>query len=368
MIKNIHQIPTPALIIEKNILERNLDNMQGIANSNGISLRPHIKTHKNIEIARMQIERGAKGIACAKVSEAEVMAAVGFDDIHIPNIIIGENQLERLYRLLKKIKRLTCCVDSRESALLLNDKFCKTGSVIEVFIKIDTGLGRIGLSKYKDILELAKLIHSLKGVRLAGLLTHGGNAYFAKSQSEIESIGTNEGAFLCNIADKLRYDKIEVRELSGGSNPTARYFSKVKGITELRTGNYVFNDMTQVNLGTVNIEQCSLSVLTTVISSAKEAYAVIDAGSKALSLEKLSYNHFDRQSHGYIINKNAVIERVWEEHGLINYEDEHFEIGESIRIIPNHACTVVNLYDFAWLVDGEEVIGKIKIDARGKVV
>jgi D-serine deaminase-like pyridoxal phosphate-dependent protein len=164
----------------------------------------------------------------------------------------------------------------------------------------------------------------------------------------------------------LRKEGIEINEISIGSTPGAEYSSTIDGVTELRAGNYVFYDMIQVGLGVVGIEDCSLSVLASVVSTPAEGRAVIDAGSKSLGLDRGAHSVIQTKGYGYIYGKNAEIVRLSEEHGIISHCGGTFQIGEKIRIIPNHACAVSNLYDYAHLVDGVNYIGKVAIEARGK--
>jgi D-serine deaminase-like pyridoxal phosphate-dependent protein len=359
-------IDTPALIIEKSKLEANILKMQSIADRHGVKLRPHTKTHKMPEIARMQVQNGATGIAVAKIGEAEIMAENGFDDIQIANIVIGESKIKRLIELNDKIVKLSVNVDSIEGARQLSDAFLAHGNWINVYIEINSGHDRSGLREFDRIYELAKFIETCEGLNLLGLFTHSGHAYFAQSREEIEKIGANEGEFLISLADRLMKVRTLITEITVGSTPTAEFCSTVHGVTEIRPGNYVFYDMIQEALGSCSIDECALNVLTTVTGIYDDNRVVIDAGAKALSLDKGHYGGKDINTYGHIVDKNCSLIRVSEEHGIITHEGESFQIGEKIRIIPNHACTAVNLYDKAYLVDGDEIISEFSILGRGK--
>ncbi len=198
-------------------------------------------------------------------------------------------------------------------------------------------------------------------------MTHAGHAYGAKSNKELQDIGQSEGKILVEYAHKLKNYGFEMKIISVGSTPTAKYCSKINGVTELRVGNYIFNDLTQVSLGVANINHCALSVLATMISKPSARRVIIDAGSKALALDQGAHGNTRLSGYGHIIETGDTITRLSEEHGIIDNPRGKYNIGDSIRIIPNHACTVMNLFDFAYLVDGEKVIRKYKIAARGKM-
>lgn len=363
---NFKNIETPALLVEQSILDNNIQKKQRLADRNNIALRPHIKTHKSCYIARMQIDAGAKGIAVAKIGEAEVFADCGFDDIQIAYLIIGENKIARLYELSQRIKRLTCCVDSRTGAEQISEYFSQRNAEIEIFIKVDIGYHRTGVEKFSNILNLANHIEKMPGVKLAGLLTHAGMGYAANSLEDLMITGNQEGEIMAEHAMKLEKRGVRIKEISVGSTPTSSFVAQSRHITELRCGNYVFYDMIQVSIESCNIEDCALTCLATVISKPTKNRVVIDAGSKALNLDKGVDNSNSVIGYGHIIDKNATIERLSEEHGIIYHDGEDFSIGETIRIIPNHACVVMNLFDHFYLVDGENVLKKVNIDARGR--
>jgi D-serine deaminase-like pyridoxal phosphate-dependent protein len=367
MFTNFPEIDTPALLIEKSIMERNIKEMQALARKNGIRLRSHIKTHKIPVLAHMQIAAGACGIACAKIGEAEIMADAGINDIQIANIIVGDLKIERLLKLSERNIKISCCIDSFEGAKALSDKYSSQSRILDVYIKINSGFDRCGLNNIHDIFKLATFINSLAGLNLIGILTHAGQVYAAKDIIEVKEIGIHEGQFMVDITNKLRKEGINIKEISVGSTPAARYSSSVHGITELRAGNYIFHDMIQVSLGTCEIAQCALSVLATVISKPADNRVIIDAGSKSLGLDKGALGNVTTNGYGFITNKQGTIERLSEEHGITLHQNEKYEIGERLRIIPNHACNVVNLYDFAYLVDRDKIVDILKIEARGKI-
>ena len=340
--------------------------MQKIANDNNVNLRPHTKTHKSPDLARKQLRAGAVGVAVAKLGEAEVMAAHGFDDIQIANIIVGDIKIRRLLDLHRKVKRITCTVDSIVAAKAIAEAFKQNQRIMEVFIEINTGHNRSGLNELGKIKELAEFILNTDYLKFAGLFSHPGHAYNTNTIGQVKTIAKQEADQLFTIHDELGEESIVADEISVGSTPTARFSAKILGINEIRPGNYIFYDVIQVSLGSCTFDDCALNVLTTVISTPSQGIAIIDAGAKALSLDRVMDGHKESIRHGYIKEKSAQITRISEEHGIIEYKDESFQIGERIRIIPNHACVVMNLFDYAYIVDGDEVIEQIKIEGRGK--
>ena len=359
-------IETPALLIEKSVLEQNVSDMQAHLDEQEVGLRPHIKTHKSVMIAQMQIDAGATGIACAKSSEAEIFADAGFKDIQIPNIIIGREKIERLLKISESIDRLTCCIDSFESARALSDVFDEAGREVDILMLVDCGYGRCGLSEFEAILKLAQIAGALPGLNFKGITTHAGHAYSSESPEQTKEIGMAEGQFMADLGERLRKEGINIEEIVPGSNPTAKYCSTVEGVTGIRSGNYIFNDMIQVALGTVPLERCALSVLATVISTPTTDRAILDSGSKTMSSDKGGHGNENVIGHGFILDKETHLSKLSEEHGIVLHdEDIVFSIGEKIRIVPNHACTTVNNFDFAYIVDGDEIVDVIEISARG---
>ncbi|MCX7737204.1 MAG: alanine racemase [Candidatus Kapabacteria bacterium] len=364
---NINEIDTPALLIDFSKLKDNIKKMQDFSDLKGIKLRPHIKTHKMPSIAKMQIEAGAIGIAVAKLGEAEVFANEGFDDIQIANIIIGEKKIDRLFHLNGKVRELSVCADSIEGVRQLNERFKDSGKQMNVMIEIDSGLGRSGLKDKTEILKLAKEIEGCNGLKFNGILTHAGQVYSANTFDEIQNIANFEVSFMTDIAEFLKYNGIETPNVSIGSTPAANANESLDSITEIRPGNYVFYDMIQVSLGVAKIEQCALSILTTVISKPSNDRVIIDAGSKALHTDRGAHGNDKIKTYGNVLNKNCSILRLSEEHGFIYHNGEQFSIGEKIRIIPNHACAVCNLFDYAYLIEDNKVKDIIEISARGKM-
>jgi D-serine deaminase-like pyridoxal phosphate-dependent protein len=364
MLTLFQQLDTPALLIDLDRLEANIAHMAALAKSSGVNLRPHAKTHKCPEIVKMQIAAGASGITCAKLGEAEVMSAAGIADILIANEIIGDQKFKRLIDLSKKAN-VCVAVDSVFGAKSLNAALAEANQTLDVVIEINCGQDRSGVLPGEEALQLAKKIAQFKQLRLRGLMTHGGHAYNQTTREAIERVGREEGRVMVETAELLRRNGIEVETVSVGSTPAAQYCASVPGVTEIRPGTYVFGDLTQIDLFSCKMEDCALSILATVISCPTKNRAVMDAGKKALTSDPRGRSGKDG-GYGRIVEKQVAITRLSEEHGVIE-SDADFEIGEKVRIIPNHACVVVNMFDEMYGIRGGQVERVFKIAGRGKI-
>jgi D-serine deaminase-like pyridoxal phosphate-dependent protein len=358
------ELDTPALLVDLDRLENNIFRMAEFAKSRGVHLRPHTKTHKCPEIAKMQIAAGAHGITCAKLGEAEVMAAAGLDDILVANEIIGEQKFKRLIELSQKAK-ICIAVDSVFGARSLNAALAHANQTIEVVIEINCGQNRGGVMPGEETLRLAKEIAQLQQLKLRGLMTHGGHAYNQTTREGIEKIGRDEGWVMVETAELLRRHGIPIATVSVGSTPAAQYCASVPGVTEIRPGTYVFYDLTQVDLFACQLEDCALSVLATVMSCPAKNRAVIDAGKKALTSDPRGRSGKDG-GFGWVLEKQVAINRLSEEHGVIE-SDAKFEIGEKVRMIPNHACVTVNMFNEMYGIRGDRVEKVFEIAGRGKI-
>jgi D-serine deaminase-like pyridoxal phosphate-dependent protein len=359
----LEELATPAVLIDLEVLERNIARMAARARQAGVRLRPHAKTHKCPEIGRMQIQAGAPGLSLAKTGEAEVFAAAGFDDIFLAYPIVGEDRGRRLLALADRI-RLAVGVDGEEGAGSLARVFHAAGRVLEVLLKVDVGYHRVGVPPERAA-EIAARIAQTPGLALRGIFTHAGHGYLAETPEAVVSIGRSEGERLRDAAAAVRSAGIPVQEVSVGSTPTARHAMAVEGVTECRPGNYVFHDASQVSLRTCAVEDCAMTVLATVVSVPAADRAVLDAGSKTLSSDPLRPRP---GGHGLILGRRSRIEKLSEEHGVVRVEPgEAFRVGERVRVLPNHACVVSNLHDRLQGVRQGRVETEFRIAARGRV-
>ena len=330
---------TPVVIIDYDKMLNNLIKAQRECDKRGIQLRPHFKAHKTPFLSAIQEKMGAIGFTTAKLSEAELLKEQGFKDILVAYPIVTEENVSRLRKLSEGIK-VSTVVDSYEGVDILNKGF--EGSSLEVYIKIDTGLNRCGLKANENIIEFAKNLIIKRNLKLIGLLTHAGHSYKCSSLSEVMNIAYNEGKQLMDLKSKLKANGIHIREVSVGSTPTFPFVIDVEGVTEVRPGNYIFNDNTQLALKTTQMDNCALTVKATVISKSVNRF-IIDAGAKTLGLDKGTHGSDIIRGYGRILEyPNAEIVGLSEEHGIVQSKDIP-KIGEEITIIPNHSCVVMNL-------------------------
>jgi D-serine deaminase-like pyridoxal phosphate-dependent protein len=362
-VQPIEDLPTPSPLVDLDVLERSIARMAESAKVAGVRLRPHAKTHKCPEIARLQLRAGACGLSLAKVAEAEVFADHGFDDIFIAYPVVGADKARRLLGLSERV-RLRVGVDSIEGAQSLAAPFREAARRLDIVLKVDVGLGRVGVTPAAAP-ELALRLAALPGLRLVGVFTHAGQAYHASDAEAVAAVGRHEGETLLATAEALRAAGLPVEVVSTGSTPTARHAMSVKGTTECRPGNYVFHDGSQVSLGTCALEDCALSVLATVVSVPAAGRAVIDAGSKTLSSDPLRPRP---GGFGRVLGYETRLEGLSEEHGVLAVAPgESFRVGQRLRVLPNHACVVANLHDRLVGVRDGRVEALLPVAARGRV-
>lgn len=364
--KQYNSIETPALVLDLDKLEKNIDDIVRYAREAGVEIRPHIKTHKSVNIATRQMEKGAVGITVAKVSEAEVMVEGGIKDVLIAYPLVAESKLKRVKQLMNKAK-ITVAVDSIEQVNVLNH-FFTSEDPLNVWIKVNSGLNRVGVEPNEEVVQLAKHIKELQNLRLSGIFTHAGHSYAATSKMEIERIARDEAEAVVHSAALCEDAGIVITHRSVGSTPTFRFAGKVDGITEIRPGNAVFFDMVQVGLDVATRDQCALKVLSSIVSI-KENRIVIDAGSKTLALGQGAHGNASVSGFGYIEEfPDLVIERLSEEHGVIPVQQKvNVKLNDRITIIRNHACVVANLFDSYSVHRNGKIIDKWDVDARGKL-
>lgn len=361
--RTLEEVETPAVLVDLDVLERNVARMAEQARRHRVRLRPHAKTHKVVEIGRMQLASGAVGLSLAKTGEAEVFADGGCEDLFIAFPVVGADKARRLLALADRV-RLAVGVDSVEGAESLAGTFRTAGRRLDVLLKVDVGFRRVGVPPERAV-NVARRIADLPGLRLRGVFTHAGQAYFGETPEAVASVGEHEGRTLASVAEALRSAGLPVEEVSVGSTPTARHAMAVPGVTECRPGNYVFHDASQAGLGTCGLEDCALSVLATVVSVPERDRAVVDAGSKTLSSDPLRPR---AGGYGLVLGRRSRLERLSEEHGVVAVEEgESFRVGERVRILPNHACVVANLHDRLLGVRGGRVEVELPVAARGRV-
>ncbi|SHF10770.1 D-serine deaminase, pyridoxal phosphate-dependent [Kaistia soli DSM 19436] len=350
---HIDQLETPTVLIDVDRVEANLTRTQTYADAHGLKLRPHIKTHKLPRFAHRQVELGAIGITCQKLGEAEVMADAGIEDILLPYNIMGAEKLHRLRRLADRVT-LAVTADSLATIEGYARAFANATAPLRVLVECDTGMGRCGVQTPDEALALAQAIDASPGLVFEGLMTYPPAGAPAAAR-----------AVLAAMAGALRDAGLPPTMISTGGTPDLWAAHETRIATEYRPGTYIYLDRYQVAKGVGTLDDCALTVLTTVVSRPTPDRAVIDAGSKALTSDLLGLS-----GHGLVMGyPDAVITGLSEEHGTIDLSASERKpaIGERLRIVPNHACPVSNLFDRVHLVSGEHVSATETVAARGRV-
>lgn len=348
----LKNLETPALIIDELVMEENMDCMMTMLEDTRIQLRPHYKTHKSPDLAWLQIEKGAKGITCSKLSEAEDLVKAGIYDILIANQVVQKAKIVRLASLAGMC-HMTVCVDSEQNIRDLSAAACLAGTVIHCYVELDIGMKRCGVSTFEEFYKLAALLEELPGVSYDGIQAYAGNLSHEFDVEKREAaIEANEERLRQLIA-YLDERGIKNREVSGCSTGTI-YMKKHSTVyTELQPGAYIFMDMAYRGMKTVF--KNSLYVLATVVSADDDRF-VTDAGAKSVAWDEmrpgLDGMEFERSS-------------IAEEHSTF-YGSHSLKVGDLVKVMPGHCGTTVNLYDEMYLVDGDTVIDRITVVSRGK--
>jgi D-serine deaminase-like pyridoxal phosphate-dependent protein len=338
-------VETPVAVVDVLAMDANIAAMQARADGLGIRLRPHAKTHKSAFVARRQLERGASGLTAATLTETELFADAGADDLLIAFPPVGAAKLRRLAVLAERVRRLAVSLDSIEVAAALPER-------VDVLWEVDSGHHRLGTAPEATVAAVTELIGAIGPERFRGLLTFPGHVYAVEDRAGLARVAEAERSAVMETAAALRAAGIDVAELSLGSTPTA---SRVEaGPTEMRPGSYVYGDAQQVALGAMSADQCALGVVATVVAIPAPERAVIDAGSKALAADaRLSL----LRGYGIVAGRDdLVLERMSEEHGMLvapQGRRTRLRIGERVLVIPAHCCTTVNLHPAVLMVEAE---------------
>lgn len=362
----LDELYTPCLITDKGVVKRNIERMNTQANKLGVMLRPHVKTSKSVEVALM-INGGSVGpITVSTLREAEYFADAGFKDIIYAVSMVPE-KLDRAKGIIDRGVDLKMIVDNAGVAKQISDAGANFGRIYKLMVEIDVDMHRAGLSADDPkMLEVALAIHDGEGTELAGVLTHAGESYECESEEELIAAAQNERDQIVLAADNIRAAGMPCPIVSCGSTPTATHARDLSGVTELRAGVYVFQDLFQAGRGNANCEfDLALSVLTTVISHKNNQNRIItDAGGMALSKDTSTHGTDFDAGYGLVadidgkIIKGLYVSGANQEHGIITTKDDsafdfnRFPIGTRLRILPNHACMTAAAYEQYNVVDG----------------
>ena len=353
----------------------NIARVQALAAAGGMRLRPHAKTHKSPAVAKWQIDAGAVGICCAKLGEAEVFVDAGVADIRLPYPVNPINA-PRMLPLMERA-RMSIIVDHLAVARGWSEAMTRAGKRLDVLIKVDVGFHRCGIDPEGDALGFVQAIASMPGLRLRGLLSHAGHGYHAESEDALAAIAHDEVAILTALRERAAASGIALDEISVGATPTLRYSAREKGITELRPGNYVYFDRTQLALAAATLDDCALTVMATVVSKPSADRVILDCGSKTLTNDT-ARGITKAAGYGAVLagdgssprrfDEALTIERLSEEHATVRVTGgTTLEPGDRVRVLPNHSCTVSNLVNEVRLVERDLVIDTLPVAARGRI-
>jgi len=360
---SIYDLDTPCLLVDVDVLASNIKRIAQATEKAGLDLRPHIKAHKTPQVALMQMRAGAIGVTAAKVSEAEVFAATGIEDIFIANQIIGAPKLQRLVSLSRYVPRLAVAVDSLAGAQHLSNAFVSAGQTIDMILEVDSGVGRCGVPP-EQLLELGEQVADLPGLRVTGIFAYAGRAYQLRGRDALVACAAEEAAFLREQAESLRQAGLDIQMISGGCTPTAGLYQANCGLTEVRPGTYCLNDRNQIDLGSCTEAEVAATVLSTVVST--PGRAICDAGTKALATQVGNIS----DGFGWVWgDPKGVFYKLNDEHGYLDtgLMADKPKIGAKIRIIPPRICTCLNLYDEMYIISEERVVDVWPIAARGAI-
>lgn len=363
----IRDLPTPSFIVDLDLVENNCRRMREKAAASDVVLRPHVKTHKTIEGARLQLGAETGPITVSTLAEAEFFADAGFSDITYAVPIVPD-KLDRVLRLQRRLKALHLLVDHQDAVSALDQFATSHATPLSVFIKVDCGYHRAGVDpESQRAIELARRIERSTSLALSGLLTHAGHSYHATGPAEIRAVAAEERRALAVLTERLEAKGLSPGIRSLGSTPTASVAEHFEGADEVRPGNYIFFDAFQASIGSCAWTDCAATVLASVISTQPEHRQILtDAGALALSKDP-GATHIEgaQPSYGVVVDGGRILPRMRltrlsQEHGQIETDSEsaagEMRIGDKIRIIMNHSCLTAAMFDRYHVVRGDQVI------------
>ncbi len=363
MIQHVADIETPAVVVDLDIMERNLARAATYAAQHGLALRPHVKTHKSPWVAAQQVALGATGVTCATPYEAEVMSSV-CDDVLLAYPPVGAARAARLARLPAQV-RLTVALDSRRAIAEIASAAAAAQRRVGVYVELDVGMHRVGVPAVAEAIELARIVEGEASLEFAGIAFYPGH---------VRESGEDQDAKLRAMSDALAIALrqfaragVAARVVSGGSTPTLWRTHEVEGVTEFRPGTYVYNDRTTAAIGACHLDDCAATVIATVVSTAVPGQAVIDAGTKALGREPV--RGAPGEGFGQVLeHPEVIVERMSEEHGVLDLSTSSWrpEVGDRVHVIPNHVCIVMHLNDVVYGVRNGALERSWPVAARGR--
>jgi D-serine deaminase-like pyridoxal phosphate-dependent protein len=368
---NLHTIKTPSLVLDVERVRRNAETMAERMRRLGVTLRPHVKTHKCVEVARIQTERVAGGITVSTLAEARAFAAHGLKDITYA-VPIEPGKFDEACELSRLCERFALITDDAGIPPLLDEAARRAGLTLDLFLKVDCGYHRCGVEpEQPEALAIPRRIADAANLRFAGILTHAGHAYHARSQTELLSIARHERDVMTEFAARLRAGGVEVPVVSVGSTPTATHYDHLEGVDEARPGNYIFFDAFQATLGSCAFEDCALTVLSAVVHRDRaRRKVVLDAGAIALSKDRGAAEFDPSCGYGRVLDLEGAetglrVGTLSQEHGEVSVEDDRtldaLSVGARVRVLANHSCLTAAQHTHYHVLEGAHVVDRWEI-------
>ena len=352
-------------------VQKNAERVSEIALRNNVRLRPHIKTHKCVEVAKIQTAKHNGAVTTSTLAEVWAFAKHGFNDFTYA-MPIESGKFAEVIEIVKSGVNLNVLTDDLETMIALNQSAKNADVKLNVFIKIDCGYHRVGVEPHTpEAVEIPKYIANASNLEFAGILTHGGHSYNADSITEIAKIAAEERDIMVTLAEKLRSENIEVPTVSIGSTPTINHVDHLDGVTEVRPGNYIFFDAFQATLGSCGFEDCALTVLAAVVHRGFEQKKIIvDAGAIALSKDRGAVGIDANCGYGRVLDLDGNelglrVDSVSQEHGVIKVADESLlnklKVGSRVRILANHSCLSAAQHSHYNILENGKIVDKWEI-------
>lgn len=368
---NLSDLPTPSLVLDLARVKRNAARVATLAHHSGVELRPHVKTHKCAEVARLQTESFSGALTVSTLAEARWFAARGFADITYA-VPIEPGKFAQAIELARKCERLALITDDADIPAQLDEAARRAGITLPLFLKVDCGYHRCGVEPHApEAHEIPRRINDAKNLSFAGILTHAGHSYHCATQEEVLALARHERDVMVNFAQTLRREGIDVPTVSIGSTPTVCAIDHLEGVNEIRPGNYIFFDAFQSTLGSCRFSDCALTVLASVVHRDRaRRKIVIDAGAIALSKDRGAVDLDPSCGYGHVLDVegnelNLRVDTVSQEHGQIKVEDEatfeRLRVGARVRVLANHSCLTAAQHPHYNVLEGDAIIDRWEI-------
>lgn len=365
----IEGLKTPSLLLDVGRVRANAARITAIVNRHNVRLRPHIKTHKCIEIARIQTAGHGGAITVSTLAEAKAFAGDGFNDITYA-VPIEPGKFEEVAAMVRDGVDLKVITDEVSTPASLNEVAHQIGVTIGVFLEVDCGDHRSGVQPDSpEATSIAKAIKEASNLKFAGILTHGGHSYNANTIEEVKAIAGQERDVMVDLAERLRADGIDVPTVSIGSTPTVSHAEDLSGIDEVRPGNYILFDAFQATIGSCSVGDCALTVLAAVVHRGSDK-VIIDAGAIALSKDRGPVDRDPGCGYGRVLDIDGIdlglrVAGVSQEHGVIPVSDQvlldRLSVGTRVRILANHSCISAAQHTHFNVLEDGQIVDKWQI-------